>query len=112
MIITSLITIMTIGASDFQNQPTTLGIYDHRYQPKAIEFKTDADLPSVVAWKEMSRKLGIELPIRRAIESSSLVNAVLLQAFHRIELPDAEGLSLLTKAQEILVAASYPCTSV
>lgn len=107
MIITSLITVFALGASDVQSTPPSLGVYAHKYQ---IEIKTNTDLPSVVRWKEMSLKIGLELPADHNVAAVS--SPEILQAFGKIGLPEKDGLVLLNKAKEILSESNYPCANV
>jgi len=107
MIITSLITVFALGASDVQNTPPSLGVYEHKY---SIESQTNVDLPSVVRWKEMSIKIGLTLPTARKVAAVS--SPEILHAFGKIGLPESDGLVLLNKAKEILEQSNFPCANV
>lgn len=105
MFIASMITIVGLGL-----EPMTLHIYDQKHQQDSIVYKTDSDLPSVVAWKKMSRELGLQSQINQ--ERVPDLNAELLKEFHKIGLPEKDGLALLLRAKEILGAANFPCAKV
>lgn len=107
MIITSLITIFSVGTAGLQTQPPTLGVYE---QMPRLEFKTDADIPSVVAWQKMSREKGFEFPVAQG--KIATIDPEIIQAFDKIGLPETDGKKLLNRAKEILSATSYSCTKV